>query len=135
MLLASALFLTIPQLLLLLFSLLMHPQARHDHFNTRPSSTRRCHALPLRRKVHQLLPVKRLRVLYNRQHAPAAQHTQRHNVVPPPISNRERNTQRVPAHAPHALQPQADQVGRHQLRLVFLLQQTLSPSQSTVWVP
>ncbi|RNC52785.1 hypothetical protein TcCL_ESM09941 [Trypanosoma cruzi] len=65
--------------------------------------------------------VQQLHVLHNRRHAPAAQHTQRHNVVPPLLHNHERNAQRVLAHVPHALQPNADQVGRHAPHLVVLL--------------
>ncbi|RNC53034.1 hypothetical protein TcCL_ESM09681 [Trypanosoma cruzi] len=49
------------------------------------------------------------------------QNTQRHNVVPPLLHNHERNTERVLAHVLHALQPPADQVGRHALYLVVLL--------------
>ncbi|RNC32536.1 hypothetical protein TcCL_Unassigned04843, partial [Trypanosoma cruzi] len=73
------------------------------------------------RNVRHLLSVKQLRVLHNRRHAPAAQHTQRHNVVPPILHNHERNAQRVLAHVLHALQPNADQVGRHALQLLVLL--------------
>ncbi|RNC53427.1 hypothetical protein TcCL_ESM09251 [Trypanosoma cruzi] len=82
------------------------------------------HALPLRRDVSDLLPAKQLRVLHvphNRRHAPAAQHTQRHNVVPPLLHNHERNAQRVLAHVLHALETHADQVGRHALQLVVLV--------------
>ncbi|RNC61541.1 hypothetical protein TcCL_ESM00827 [Trypanosoma cruzi] len=52
---------------------------------------------------------------------PAAEHTQRHNVVPPLLPNHERNAQRVLAHVLHALEPPADQVGRHEMHLVNLL--------------
>ncbi|RNC40171.1 hypothetical protein TcCL_NonESM10375 [Trypanosoma cruzi] len=123
-LLASALFLTLSQSLLLLFPLPSPSQARHAHFNTRPSSTRSPSCAPAAPQRTTPPPsVKQLRVLHvphNRRHAPAAQHPQRHSVVPPLLSNHERNTQRVQAHVLHALQPQADQVGRHELHLVVL---------------
>ncbi|EKG02236.1 hypothetical protein TCSYLVIO_006745 [Trypanosoma cruzi] len=82
------------------------------------------HALPLSRNIHHLLPVEQLRVLHvphNRRHAPATQHTQRHNLVPPLLHKNERNAQRVLAHVLHAPQPPANQVGRHALHLVVLL--------------
>ncbi|RNF06832.1 hypothetical protein TcG_10618 [Trypanosoma cruzi] len=50
-----------------------------------------------------------------------AQHTQRHNFVPPLCPNHERNAQRVMAHVCHALQPHADQPHRHALHLVFVV--------------
>ncbi|ESS62633.1 hypothetical protein TCDM_09687 [Trypanosoma cruzi Dm28c] len=80
-------------------------------------------ALPLRRNVRHL-SVKQLRVHHaphNRRHATAAEHPQRHNVVPPLLHNHERNAQRVLAHVLHAPQPPADQVGRHALHLVVLV--------------
>ncbi|RNC55455.1 hypothetical protein TcCL_ESM07051 [Trypanosoma cruzi] len=49
------------------------------------------------------------------------QNTQRHNVVPLLLSNQKRSAQRVLAHVLHALQPHADQVGRHALQLVVLV--------------
>ncbi|EKF99920.1 hypothetical protein TCSYLVIO_009154, partial [Trypanosoma cruzi] len=63
-----------------------------------------------------------------------AQHTQRHNVVPPLCPNHEHNAQRVMAHVCHALQPHADQPHRHALLLVVLLVGAHLPSsQSTAW--
>ncbi|KAF5215850.1 hypothetical protein ECC02_010382 [Trypanosoma cruzi] len=50
-----------------------------------------------------------------------ATNTLRHNVVPLLLSNHERNAQRVLAHVLHALQPHADQAGRHALQLVVLV--------------
>ncbi|EKF29312.1 hypothetical protein MOQ_006911 [Trypanosoma cruzi marinkellei] len=66
-----------------------------------------------------------------------AQHTQRHNVVPPLLHNHERNAQRVLAHVLHVLQAHADQVGRHALHLVVVLlvlgADPPTSSQSTAW--
>ncbi|RNC56266.1 hypothetical protein TcCL_ESM06198, partial [Trypanosoma cruzi] len=73
-----------------------------------------------------------LHVPHNRRHAPAAQHTQRHNVVPPLLHNHERNAQRVLAHVLHALQPHVDQVGRHALHLVVLLLLGADPSSLSI---
>ncbi|ESS55565.1 hypothetical protein TCDM_12954 [Trypanosoma cruzi Dm28c] len=81
-------------------------------------------ALPLRRNIRHLHPVEQLRVLHfphNRRHAPATQHTQRHNLVPPLLHNHERNAQRVLAHVLHAPEPPTDQVGRHALHLSVLV--------------
>ncbi|KAF5216517.1 hypothetical protein ECC02_010711 [Trypanosoma cruzi] len=50
-----------------------------------------------------------------------AQHTQRHDVVPPLLPNHERSTQLVLAHVLHALQPPADPPHRHALHLVVLI--------------
>ncbi|ESS63181.1 hypothetical protein TCDM_09049 [Trypanosoma cruzi Dm28c] len=82
------------------------------------------HALPLSRNIRHLPPVEQLRVLHvphNRRHAPAAEHTQRHNLVPPLLHNHERKAQRVLAHVLHAPQPPADQVVRHALHLSVLV--------------
>ncbi|RNC39847.1 hypothetical protein TcCL_NonESM10757, partial [Trypanosoma cruzi] len=76
--------------------------------------------------------VQQLRVLhvpYNRRHAPAAEHTQRNNVVPPLLPNHERNAQRVQAHVLHVLQPHADQFGRHALQLVVYLILVAAPQR------
>ncbi|RNC55754.1 hypothetical protein TcCL_ESM06745, partial [Trypanosoma cruzi] len=62
-----------------------------------------------------------LRVPHNPRHAPAAEHTQRHNVVPPLLHNHERNAQRVLAHVLHALQPHAGQVSVMQCILLSSL--------------
>ncbi|RNC41560.1 hypothetical protein TcCL_NonESM08856 [Trypanosoma cruzi] len=89
----------------------------------------------LRRNVRQLLSVKQLRVLHgphNRRHAPAAQHPQRHNVVPPLLHNHERSAKRVLAHVLHALQPHADQAGRHAMQLVVLLVVGADPSSLSI---
>ncbi|RNF03763.1 hypothetical protein TcG_11010 [Trypanosoma cruzi] len=52
---------------------------------------------------------------------PRPHNTQRHNVVLPLLHNHERSAQRVLAHVLHALQPHADQFGRHALHVVVLL--------------
>ncbi|RNC33034.1 hypothetical protein TcCL_Unassigned04305 [Trypanosoma cruzi] len=121
--------------LLLLFPLLRPSQARHAHFNTRPSSTglgivgpshhtQPSCATTAPQRTTPPSPVKQLRVRHvphNRRHATAAQHTQRHNVVPPLRSNHEHSTQRVLAHFCHALQQPAGQPHRHALHLVVLV--------------
>ncbi|ESS61738.1 hypothetical protein TCDM_10658 [Trypanosoma cruzi Dm28c] len=91
-------------------------------------------ALPLRRNVRHL-SVKQLRVhhgSHNRRHALAAQHTQRHNVVPPLLHNHECSAQRVLAHVLHALQPPADQAGRHALHFVVLLLHEADPPSLSI---
>ncbi|RNC41575.1 hypothetical protein TcCL_NonESM08832 [Trypanosoma cruzi] len=133
-------FLTPPQSLLLLFPLLRPSRARHAQFNTRPSSKDSPSGPSAAPQCSPPPPsVKQLRVLHvphNRRHAPATQHTQRHNVVPPLLPNHERNAQRVLSHVLHALQPPADQVGRHAQHLVVFLVLGADPhtSRSTAWV-
>ncbi|ESS55531.1 hypothetical protein TCDM_12987 [Trypanosoma cruzi Dm28c] len=88
-------------------------------------------ALPLRRNIRHL-SVKQLRVHHvphNRRHATAAQHTQRHNFVPPLLHNHERNAKRVLAHVLHALEPHADRVGRHALHLSVLVVLVAAPER------
>ncbi|RNE96926.1 hypothetical protein TcG_12807 [Trypanosoma cruzi] len=91
------------------------------------------HALPLRRNVRHLLPVKQRRVLHDRRHAPAAQ---RHNVVPPLLHNHGRNA--------NAYWRTCSMRWNHpRIRLAVMncillsslcLGQTLPSSRSTAWV-
>ncbi|KAF5215004.1 hypothetical protein ECC02_012344 [Trypanosoma cruzi] len=128
-------FLTPPQSLLLLFPLLSPSQARHAHSSTRPSSTGLGIVGPSHRTQPSCAPAAPQRTPpppspaapcppRPSQSPPChrhAQHTQRHNVVPPLFANDERSTQRVLAHVSHALQPHADQPHRHAPHLVVLV--------------
>ncbi|RNC40559.1 hypothetical protein TcCL_NonESM09954 [Trypanosoma cruzi] len=133
-------FLTPPQSLLPLFPLLSSSQARHSHFNTRPSSKGSPSCAPAAPQCSPPPPPSQTAPCpprpHNRRHATAAQHPQRHNVVPPLLRNHERNTQRVLAHVLHALQPPTDQVGRHAQHLVvfLVLGADSHTSRSTAWV-
>ncbi|RNF09217.1 hypothetical protein TcG_09711, partial [Trypanosoma cruzi] len=105
------------------YSLSSDPHRLATLNSTRASTTCSRHAPTLRRNVRHLLPQSNSslsNVPHNRRHAPAAQHTQCHNVVPL-LLNHERRVQRVLAHVLHALQPHADRVGCHALHLVVLV--------------
>ncbi|RNC44286.1 hypothetical protein TcCL_NonESM05965, partial [Trypanosoma cruzi] len=123
-------FLTLPQSPLLLFPLLRSSQARHAHFNTRPSSTGLRIVGPSQHTQPSCAPAAPQRTPappsrtapcpHNRRHAPA------HNTHSATVSWRlcstiMSNAKRVLAHVLHALQPHADQAGRHALHLVVLV--------------
>ncbi|EKF28600.1 hypothetical protein MOQ_007646, partial [Trypanosoma cruzi marinkellei] len=130
---------TVPHTPTVTITVILSPQAltgtprslQHTPLQHRPRDRR---VLPAHAVRHALPPspqrlppppsAKQLRVLHvphNRRHATAAQHPQRHNIVPPLLPNHGRNAQRILAHVLHALQPHTDQAGRHALHLFVVL--------------